>query len=233
MGAATHERVEPDEDLDGPERTCVVNRERRPVEDLIRFVQGPDGTIVPDLAGRLPGRGVWVAATRADVEKAIKIKAFHRSLKRETIVPEDLADRVETLILRRVMQALSLANKAGLVLTGFTKVEQAISGGKVVILLHAVEAAPDGVEKLDRRLRSMMRDTGGTATVLTVLTIDQISLALGRSNVVHAALEKGGATANFLAGAMRLVRYRSGANAAPEISMHAGPNLKAGNTDQV
>jgi hypothetical protein len=158
------------------------------------------------------------------VEKAIKTNAFARGLKRETKLPADLVDRVEALILKRVLQALSFANKAGLAVTGFTKVEATISKATVEVLLHGSDAATDGVEKLDRRLRSVMRETGRTSRVLSTLTIDQISLALGRSNVVHAALVRGGATENFLAEATRLVRYRSGAISAPEGSMHSGQN---------
>src|SRR5690606_38506391 len=104
-------------------RTCVVTREQRPPEDLIRFVPGPDGQIVPDVGRRLPGRGVWVTAERGAVAEAVKRKAFSKGLKRQVTAAADLPDLVERLLMKRATDALSLANKAGLVTTGFTRVE--------------------------------------------------------------------------------------------------------------
>ena len=125
------------EDLDcegeadsGPLRLCAVSRAHKPPEELIRFVAGPDGAIVPDLARRLPGRGVWVDATRQAVAAAVRQKAFARSLKRQVSVPADLADLVERLMARRLAEALSIANKAGLVVAGFAKVEELIAAGE-------------------------------------------------------------------------------------------------------
>src|SRR5690606_26646836 len=135
-------------------RTCIVTRQQKPPEELIRFVPGPDGQIVPDVARRLPGRGVWVTAERGAVAEAVKRKAFARSLRRQVSVQPDLADCVERLLIKRAMDALSLANKAGLVTTGFTRIEAAIINGSVAALLHGVEAAADGVGKLNRRFRA-------------------------------------------------------------------------------
>lgn len=194
-------------------RTCVVSREQKPPEELIRFVQGPDGQIVPDIARRLPGRGVWVTGVRSAVSEAVKRKAFARSLKRQVEVPPDLPDIVERLLLKRAMDALSLANKAGLVTTGFTRVEAAIATGGVAALLHGQEAAEDGVGKLNRRFRAVSADFGRPAPIIQELTVEQMSLALGRSNVVHAALSAGGATTNFLNEVGRVTRYRSGVSA--------------------
>jgi predicted RNA-binding protein YlxR (DUF448 family) len=195
-------------------RTCVVTRESKPPEELIRFVPAPDGQIVPDAARRLPGRGIWVTAERGAVAEAIKRKAFSRSLKRQVAVPPDLPDMVERLLGKRVMDALSLANKAGVVTTGFTRIEAAIAAGKVAVLLHGQEAAADGVGKLNRRFQAASAQSGKPAQIIQELTVDQLSLALGRSNVVHAALSAGGATANFLNEVGRVARYRSGMSAA-------------------
>jgi predicted RNA-binding protein YlxR (DUF448 family) len=190
-------------------RLCAATRVERSPDELIRFVAGPDGVIVPDLVRRLPGRGVWVTADRENVARAIASRAFAKSLKRKVEAPSDLADRVETLIVRRVMDALSLANKAGAVVTGFEKIDQKLPQGSVHALLHGSDAAADGCMKLDRKfLKSGGQDAA--SRIVAVLTVDQMSLAIGRPNVVHAALNKGGATKRFLAEAGRLMRYRLG-----------------------
>lgn len=196
-----------------PQRTCVVTRDQKPPEELIRFVPSPDGHIVPDVARRLPGRGVWVTAERVHVAEAVKRKAFAKSLKRQVSVPPDLPDMVERLLVKRAMDALSLANKAGLVTTGFTRIEAAIAAGSVAALLHGQEAAADGAGKLDRRFQAACKQIGKPAPVIQELTVEQMSLALGRSNVVHAALSAGGATTNFLNEVGRVTRYRSGLSA--------------------
>lgn len=194
----------------GPLRRCIVTRAERPPEDLIRFVAGPDDVIVPDLARALPGRGVWVTAELAAVKSAIKAKAFSKSLKRQVAASPNLAWTVEALITKRVLQALSLANKAGLVSTGFEKVEALVGSGRAFALLHGADAAAGGRDKLDRKFTAIQRDKGKVSPIIDWLTIEQLSLAIGRSNVVHAGLTKGGATKRFLGEAERLRRYRSG-----------------------
>lgn len=203
----TRDAVRADE---GPLRTCVVTRRELGVDDLVRFVAGPDGTVVPDLACRLPGRGVWVTLDRKCVDEAVRTKVFARALKRQMTAPADLGALVDRLLARRLIEALSMANKAGTVLTGFTKVDTAIRNGQPLALLHAADAASDGVEKLDRRFNAMCRDLDRKATILTYLTNDEISLALGRANVVHAALTMGGAAHHLLRQAERLGKYRTG-----------------------
>jgi predicted RNA-binding protein YlxR (DUF448 family) len=196
-----------------PVRLCAVTRTHHPVEDLIRFVPAPDGTIVPDLARRLPGRGVWVEARRDTVATAVRRKAFARSLRRQIAVPEDLAGQVERLMIRRLAEAVSLANKAGLLVVGFAKVEELIARGRAVLLLHAADGAPDGVEKLSRKFRAQMAADGGVPragrAIVTELTGEQLDLAIGRSNVVHAAASGGGAAQRIVEAAGRLRRYRS------------------------
>ena len=114
----------------GPLRLCAVSRVQKPPEELIRFVAGPDRAIVPDLARRLPGRGVWVDATRDAVAEAVRRKAFARSLKQNVSVPADLPDLVERLLQKRLAEAVSIANKAGLLVAGFAKVEELIEAGQ-------------------------------------------------------------------------------------------------------
>ena len=213
-GAPKHgdsDASEPDEDsgpASGPTRLCVATRSEQPVENLIRFVASPDGAIVPDIAGKLPGRGVWVTCDRNAVLEAIRKRAFAKSLKRDVRVPTDLADVIEVLLERRAVEALSIANKAGLIVTGFEKIDALLAKGEARVLLHAREAAADGAGKLDRKFRAVAASQGREAIILTLLTIEQMSLAIGRANVVHAALTQGGATERFLTEAGRRQRYR-------------------------
>jgi predicted RNA-binding protein YlxR (DUF448 family) len=204
------------------ERTCALTREPLTPEDGLRFVAGPDGTIVPDVGRRLPGRGVWLTGTRAVVTEAARKGAFQRSLKRPVNVPDGLADLIEQLLVKRVIESLSLANKAGLVTTGFTKVEIAVQKGSCAFLLHASDAAADGVEKLDRRLTTATAASGAAipengvkSRIIDCLSSAELSLAIGRSNVVHAALARGGAATRFSREAERLQRYRAPASAHP------------------
>src|SRR5262247_2420499 len=128
----------------GPLRICAVLRVSKPPEELVRFVAGPDLAIVPDLARRLPGRGVWVDATREAVTEAVRRKVFARSLKQNVSVPADLPDLVERLLQKRLAEAVSIANKAGLLVVGFAKVGELIESGRAVALIHAADAAADG-----------------------------------------------------------------------------------------
>ena len=193
----------------GPVRTCIVTRQAGPPEDLIRFVLAPDGSVVPDVARKLPGRGVWVALSSARVAEAVRTKAFSRALRKPVKVPEDLPRLVDELLQRRALEALSLANKSGAVVAGFVKVEKLIAAGEVALLVHASDAALDGVEKLERRLRSAAPDGPDAASPIRTFSIDELSLAIGRPNVVHAALRKGGASKRFSAEADRLARFRA------------------------
>lgn len=198
------------DDRAAPVRLCAVTRIRHPVENLIRFVPAPDGTIVPDLARRLPGRGVWVEARRDAVVAAVRRKAFARSLQRQVAVPDDLPDQVDRLMIRRLAEAVSLANKAGLLVTGFTRVEELIGEGKAVVLIHAADGAADGAEKLSRKFRAAQGAEQAGHAVITELTGVQLDLAIGRSNVVHAAASGGGAAHRIVHEAGRLRRYRPG-----------------------
>ena len=190
------------------ERMCVVTREVRPVADLIRFVVGPGGEAVPDLKSKLPGRGVWVTATHDALAEAVKRKTLARGFKRQVRLKGDLVEQTERLLESAVLDALAMAGKAGLVAVGFGKTETALAHDRVVGVIHAAEAAPDGVRKLDAAQRRLAPD--GKIAVISGLTSAQLDLALGRANVIHAALLAGPASDTFLARFRRLERFRTG-----------------------
>jgi predicted RNA-binding protein YlxR (DUF448 family) len=190
----------------GPERTCAVTREKGAPEDLLRFVLGPDGSVVPDIKRKLPGRGVWIGLSKKRVALAVKKQVFARGLKDAAKAAPDLPELVETLLCRDALQALSITNKAGLATTGFVKVESAIANGEVGALLHAREGKADGKRKLGQALRR--RFGSESRPEIGLFSIDEIDAALGRVHVVHAALGNGAATKVFLASCRRLAVYR-------------------------
>ena len=193
-----------------PLRLCAVSRTHAEPGDLIRFVAGPEGQIVPDLTRRLPGRGVWVGATRELVRSAIQQKVFGRSLKQPISVADDLDLLIEHLMLRRLAEAISIANKAGLLVTGFGKVDEQLEKGRVAVLVHASDGALGGATKLNRKFQALVGPEAFERAVVKELTGPQLDLATGRSNVVHAAASEGGASLRILQEAARLRRYRSG-----------------------
>lgn len=205
-------RARPRHDEAG-ERRCALSREVCAPELLIRFVADPDAAIVPDLARRLPGRGVWIKACKASVAEAARRNVFARSLKRSVRVDPALHERVEELIEKRVLEALALANKAGAVSSGFQQVDALIECGKALALVQAGDAAEGGRDKLARKFVAVQRADGREPALVTSLSTEQLSLAIGRSNVVHAALIHGGTSERFLSEAERLSRYRSGSAA--------------------
>jgi hypothetical protein len=197
-----------DNGADDAGRRCALTRARRPKDELIRFVLGPDGAVVQDLKERLPGRGMWLTAAQDAVADAAKRNLFSRALKAQAKVPDGLAAQVDRLLAEAALAALSLANKAGEAVFGNAKVEEAIAKGRVLALLHAREAADDGCRKLDGKARGMT--DGRPIPSIRAFGVDELSLASGRPNVIHAALIQGGAARNVLAAASRLERYRKG-----------------------
>lgn len=195
---------------DGPLRTCVVTRAERAPEEMIRFVLAPDGTVTPDLKRRLPGRGVWVETSAATVAVAVRKRAFDRGFKTQVRTPEGLVGLIERLLEEDCLQGLSLANKAGLVIAGFAKVEAQIASGDVAALLNAADGGADGKRKLGQALR---RRFGEQAPVeIETFESRQMDLALGRTNVIHAALRSGPASAALIERCRRLQVYRAGAS---------------------
>src|SRR5262249_46534032 len=144
----------------GTERLCAATGVVRPIDDMIRFVVSPEGTAVPDLKRRLPGRGIWVTATRAAPGQAIARKAFAKRFKPDVRIAPDLVESTERLLERAALDALAIAYKAGRVVAGFAKVEAALIKDDVASLLHASDAAPDGVRKLNAALYRSGDDDG-------------------------------------------------------------------------
>ncbi|HXN67524.1 MAG TPA: RNA-binding protein [Bradyrhizobium sp.] len=211
-----------DPDLDNGPRTdrsatvrmCAVTRQVRPIGELIRFVVAPSGEVVPDLKRKLPGRGLWVSASRQAVAEAVRRHQFGKGFKREVRVAPTLATMTEALLARSAIDALAMAAKAGQVISGFGKVEDALTSrqlqSQVHALIHASDGAVDGIRKLDALVRQNagINDESNQIPVVTALTSEQLDLALGRSNVVHAALLAGPAGKTFLSRSQILVRYR-------------------------
>jgi uncharacterized protein len=195
----------------GTERMCAVTRQVAPIEDLIRFVLSPAGEVVPDLKRKLPGRGLWVSLSHAAVAEAGRRNVFAKSFKRGVQVPKTLAEDIDQLMVRGLVEALAMAAKAGQVISGFSKVEEAIDAGQAVALLHASGGAADGIRKLNGKLAARLEANTANPTdlpIVTALSTDELDLALGRSNVVHAALLAGPASKTFLMRCQTLSRFR-------------------------
>jgi len=205
-----------------PERTCIVTRRAAAPAELIRFVVAPDGEVVADLKGRLPGRGAWVTATADAVRQAVERRAFGRAFKAEVKAAPDLPARIDEALRQDLRQALSLANKAGAAVSGFTKVETAIREGEIAALLHAAEAAEDGRRKLAGALRKRFGDAISAIPVIAELTGEELDLALGRSHVIHAGLVAGAGSGGFLARWRKLCTYRGSAVDQPGLQGEPG-----------
>ncbi|UFZ02238.1 RNA-binding protein [Bradyrhizobium ontarionense] len=196
-------------------RMCAVSREVRPIGELIRFVVGPSGEVVPDIKRKLPGRGLWISASRQAVAEAVRRHHFSRGFKANVRVHPTLADDLEALLARSAIEALGIAAKAGQVVSGFSKVEAALSQRQsrttLAALIHASDGAADGIRKLDALVRPNDGDQGPAPTfpIICCLTSAELDLALGRSNVIHAAVLAGPASRTFLSRSQTLVRYRS------------------------
>ncbi|EJF91260.1 RNA-binding protein [Bartonella tamiae] len=190
------------------DRTCIVTKKSGSPDELIRFVADPDGQIVPDIKANLPGRGAWVQASYKSVEDAIKRKAFSRSLKKEVIVSQDLAELVDSLLMKAALGHLAMARKAGAVITGASKVDKAIRSGDVRLILHAIEAAEDGKRKIAQAIFSAYQNDKKTVTALSLFTMDEMGVAFGDNHVVHAALMNMKAANGFIKMAKKLVAYR-------------------------
>jgi predicted RNA-binding protein YlxR (DUF448 family) len=194
----------------GTERMCAVTRRVRPIDQLIRFVVAPSGEVVADLKRKLPGRGLWVSASHKAVAEAVRRNHFGKGFKCDVRVAPTLPRDTENLMVRGAVEALAMAAKAGLVVAGFAKVETALQGHEAAALIHAADGAADGIRKLDAILRQNARKAAESPEfpVIGVLTSAQLDLALGRSNVIHAALLAGAAGKTFLSRSQILVRYR-------------------------
>ena len=191
-------------------RMCAVTRQVRPIDELIRFVVAPSGDVVPDLKRKLPGRGLWVGASRRTIAEAVRRHQFSRGFKRDVRVAATLPADTEALLERSCVEALAMAAKAGQVISGYAKVEGLLEQGRAEALIHASDGAADGIRKLDAIAGQRSRNIGDSRRlpIVTALTSAQLDLALGRSNVIHAALLAGPASKTFLSRCQILVRYR-------------------------
>jgi uncharacterized protein len=197
-------------DTAGSERTCIVTGTKDVPEAMLRFALSPDGSVVPDLRRKLPGRGVWTQLSFDTVSRAAAKQAFSRAFRAKVEAPASLAETVGALLERDALQSLSIANKAGLVVAGAFKVDSAIEAGGVVALIQASDGAADGAAKRAQALRVKLGPEAGTVVRVDLFKSGQLDLALGRANVIHAALKHGAASSAFLARADRLRRYRGG-----------------------
>lgn len=180
---------------------CIVTREVRDEAELIRFVRSPAGVVVPDLARKLPGRGVWVTLDRKLLEQAIAKKMFARGFQAETTIPPELPAIVTKLLRQHALSLLSLAKKAGEAVSGFTKVEDMLGRGRARLLFHGTDAKPDGCRKLDKLAEP------GAVEKIVLFEIHELDLAFGRPNVVHAAVAKGGLAEKLSAAVRRIETF--------------------------
>jgi uncharacterized protein len=199
----------------GTARMCALTRQVRPIDELIRFVVAPTGEVAPDLKRKLPGRGLWISASKAALNDAVKRGIFSKGFKRELRLPPTFAADTERLMVKGVVEALAITAKAGQVVSGFSKVEAALRRGEATALVHASDGAADGIRKLDNQIpRTPLTESDGIQPdfpVLTALTSAELDLALGRANVIHAALLAGPAGKTFLSRCHGLARFRANA----------------------
>ena len=186
------------------ERRDIVSGSVMDEAKLIRFVAAPDGAVTPDLARKLPGRGLWVAADRASVETAAKKGLFARAAKAKVAAPGDLADQVDALLRRRLLSGLGLARKAGDLTSGFEKVAAALDAGKAAWLIEASDGAADGRRKLMGKTRKHTPPT----PVFGLFSAEELGLALGAENVIHTAFLAGRAADRWAQDARRLSGFR-------------------------
>ena len=197
-------------DQAGSERTCIVTGTKDVPDAMLRFALSPDGSVVPDIRRKLPGRGVWTRLSFDTVSRAAAKQAFSRAFRAKAEAPAALAETVGALLERDALQSLSIANKAGLVVAGAFKVDSAIEAGGVVALIQASDGAADGAAKRVQALRAKLGPEATAIVRVDLFKSGQLDLALGRANVIHAALKRGAASSAFLARADRLRRYCGG-----------------------
>lgn len=199
-----------------PERQCAVTRERLPKEAMIRFVLSPDNVVTPDIAARLPGRGVWVAAERRHVDTAAAKGAFARGFKGAVTVPEGLSDLTERLLVKRCVELLGLARKAGLAIQGHDQVRDALRGKEPAFLLEASDGAEDGRNKVYFLAKALYSG----AKVAGALSAQELGMAFGRDRVIHGLVRKGAIAKSWAAAYRRLTGFRD----APELNWFTDPD---------
>jgi len=195
-------------EAEGPERRCIATGAVRPKAELIRFVVGPDGQVVPDLAERLPGRGLWVSAER---EALLRVQAkglFAKAARRTVRTPDDLVDRVEALLHKSCIDLIGMARRAGQAVAGYEKVHALLAEGRVGVLLAASDGAADGRAKL-AALAAAVRPV---PALVEIFSADALGMAFARDRMVHAAVTRGGLAERLVAEAARLDGIRGRAD---------------------
>ena len=209
---------------DEPERRCIVTRATRPRAGLIRFVAGPDDVVVPDLAERLPGRGMWVRADAATLAQAAAKGHFARAAKRQVTAPADLAARVEALMAARLVDLVAMARKAGRAVAGLEKVKAALASGEAALLLQAADGSS--------RERARLRPPEGENSLVSCLFAHELGVAFARDRVIHAAVLAGGLSDRIRDEALRLSGIRdvtlgtASAEAGTDVLAGEGPRGK-------
>jgi len=183
-------------------RRCIATGELHERGALLRFVVAPNGELVPDLAGRLPGRGLWLTPRRDIVERAVTKRLFARAARRPISAPLELADRIEALLAQRCCDGLGLARRAGLAVAGFERVTETVRRGKAGLLVFAL----DGAESGRRKLAALGRELPAA----TALTGAELGAAFGRDRVAHASVGPGPLGLRLLADLRRMAGFRPG-----------------------
>jgi uncharacterized protein len=192
---------------EAPERRCLVTREVRERDQMVRFVLDPAGQVVPDVDGRLPGRGMWLSADRNVLNRAVAANLFARAARGRVQVAADLAEQVERLLVGRALDCLGLARRAGQVAMGFDQVRACLRSSSAAVLIAAADSAADG----RRKLRRLAPDL----PVITAFSKAELGAALGREGIVHVAVARGGLARRLIACVRRLAGFRAEAMAPP------------------
>ena len=193
-------------------RTCIVTRQEKSPDEMIRFVVGPDNQVFPDLQRKLPGRGVWVSAKREVLEEAVSKKLFARGFKDKVKAEDTLPQLVEDIMRQTSLQALAMAKKAGLVATGQAKAEAMIREGAALALLQASDAGTDGVKKLAAALKAQKVYENNETPLIDEFTSEELDKTLNGTNTMYVALLKGGASQKLVEMISRLMNYKASAS---------------------
>lgn len=186
------------------ERRCIVSRASLPRARLVRFVLAPDGSLAPDLACRLPGRGVYVTADREHLRRAVEKAVFSRAFRQRVDAAPDLPDHVERALVRRVIDLIALARKAGEAVCGFQTVRETLKAGKAALLVQASDGSA--------REKAELRAPDGPESHVSCLTGSELGMAFGRDRVIHGAVLAGGLSDRIKQDALRLTGFRAERN---------------------
>ncbi len=181
-------------------RRCIASGVSRDKREMLRFVVGPDGGVVPDLDGKLPGRGLWLSPRRDMIERACRRNLFARAARAPVRAPADLAEQVARMLRRRCLDLIGLARRAGLVTAGYQKARSQLAAGRAGVLVQARDAAQGGREKL----AALARATVPSGPVVEVFGAEELGRVLGRESAVHVVLAPGPLTDSFVAEVARL-----------------------------